>query len=114
VRVLHGVAPTCLGYGRSTPSTAANQQIEAQAKDLGINMVTLIRKHLGIKATTIFVPMSNKQRKAVLLGVCDVQAGALRRGRVYMPNLDANRNRALAGLIREHARLICDLTAANF
>jgi hypothetical protein len=62
----------------------------------------------------MFVPMSNKQRKAVLLGVCDVQAGALRRGRVYMPNLDANRNRALAGLIREHARLICDLTAANF
>jgi hypothetical protein len=34
-------------------------------------------------------------------------------GGVYMPNLDANRNRALAGLIREHARLIHGLTAAK-
>ena len=30
-----------------------------------------------------------------------------------MPNLDASRNRALSGLIREHARLIRGLTAAK-
>jgi hypothetical protein len=60
-------------------------------------MVTLIQKHLGIKATIVFVPMSNKQRKAVLLGVCDVRSGAVRRGRVYMPNLDANRKQSLGG-----------------
>jgi hypothetical protein len=101
------VALTCLGYGRSTSSTAANQQMEAQAKgkDLGINMVTLVQKHLGTKAT-------NEQRKP-FFSVSVMCTG--RNGKVgTKPNLDANRNRALAGLIREHARLIRDLTAANF
>jgi hypothetical protein len=40
-------------------------EAQAKGKDLGINMVTLVQKHLGTKAT-------NEQRKAVLLGVCDV------------------------------------------